>query len=97
MKSTALLLAALLAAAAVPATAQVSVHINVGDEGARRPPPPPRHERMPGLRPGHAWVPGHWRWNGRDYVWMRGHYEARRPDRRHDHHCPPGQARKGNC
>ena len=94
MKLKSVLLAALLAAAAAPATAQVSVHINFGEEGARRPPPPPRHERMPGLRPGHAWVPGHWRWNGRDYVWMRGYYEAKRPDR---HHCPPGQAKKGNC
>ena len=79
---------------AVPAAAQVSVNINVGDQVAPRPPPPPRHERMPGLRVGHVWVPGHWQWNGRDYVWVRGHYEAQRPERRH---CPPGQAKKGNC
>ena len=94
MKNSTLLLAACLFAAAVPATAQVSVNINVGQEAAPRPPPPPRHERMPGLRAGHAWVPGHWRWNGRDYVWTRGHYEAERRERRH---CPPGQAKKGNC
>ncbi len=94
MKSSTLLLAACLLAAAVPAAAQVSVNINVGDQVAPRPPPPPRHERMPGLRAGHVWVPGHWQWNGRDYVWVRGHYEAQHPERRH---CPPGQAKKGNC
>ena len=138
MRSTTLLLAAVLAAAAFPVTAQVSVNINVGGDVVRRAPPPPRHERMPGLRAGHVWVPGHWQWTGRDYRWMRGHYQAARPDyayapgawvrvddgwrwregdwrraerraeRRHDRHdrhhrhddrghCPPGQAKKGNC
>ena len=58
MKSSTLLLAAVLAAAAFPATAQVSVNINVGGDVVRRAPPPPRHERMPGLRAGHVWAPG---------------------------------------
>jgi hypothetical protein len=29
-------------------------------------PPPPSHY--------HVWDPGHWRWNGRGYVWVPGHY-----------------------
>ncbi len=32
-------------------------------------PPPPR-ERM-------LWEPGHWHWNGGQYVWIRGHYIER--------------------
>lgn len=39
------------------------------------PPPPPRVEYRPVLPPYPAvWVPGHWRWNGYRYVWIRGHY-----------------------
>lgn len=36
-------------------------------------PPAPRHEVIitrPG--PNHVWVPGYWRWSGRDYVWVGG-------------------------
>jgi WXXGXW repeat (2 copies) len=29
------------------------------------PPPPGRY---------YVWDPGHWRWNGNRYVWVRGHY-----------------------
>jgi hypothetical protein len=40
-------------------------------------PPPLRVEVVPAL-PGPAakwfWRPGHWRWNGARYVWVRGHY-----------------------
>jgi hypothetical protein len=32
--------------------------------------PPPPNERV-------AWDPGHWTWNGRDYVWVAGHYIER--------------------
>lgn len=39
------------------------------------PPPPPMTEYYP-PRPAYAvvWVPGHWRWNGHRYIWVRGHY-----------------------
>jgi hypothetical protein len=38
-------------------------------------PPPPIVER-PGPVPGprYVWIPGYQRWNGRSYVWVRGHY-----------------------
>jgi hypothetical protein len=42
------------------------------------PPPPPRAEPRPGKRPGEVWVPGYWSWNGREHVWVAGHYTARR-------------------
>ena len=42
-------------------------------------PPPPREEVVPPPRRGMAWVPGHWDWNGRRYVWRAGHWvRARR-------------------
>jgi hypothetical protein len=41
-------------------------------------PPPLRVEPVPVLRPGQVWVPGHWRWDGREYNWIAGHYSARR-------------------
>ena len=43
-----------------------------------RPPPPVRVEAVPPA-PGdmYVWLPGHWRWDGREYQWDAGHYEAR--------------------
>ena len=38
----------------------------------RRPSPPSRR---------HVWIDGYWRWNGRKYVWERGHW-ARPPQER---------------
>ena len=44
------------------------------------PMPPPRVERMPPPPPGaYIWRPGHWRWDGRTYVWIPGAYVPRRP------------------
>ncbi|HEY2407896.1 MAG TPA: hypothetical protein VGI10_17935 [Polyangiaceae bacterium] len=44
------------------------------------PPPPPQAEAVPPPpQPGVSWVPGYHRWDGRAYVWERGHYE--RPPR----------------
>lgn len=40
----------------------------------RPPPPPPRYERHGHARPGHAWVSGHWRWQGRRHVWVPGYW-----------------------
>jgi hypothetical protein len=51
-----------------PALALAQTVIRVG-------PPPPIVER-PGPVPGprYVWVPGYQRWNGKSYLWVRGHY-----------------------
>ncbi len=43
----------------------------------RKAPPSPRLETKP-PRPGPraVWIPGHWKWNGREYVWVSGHWEV---------------------
>src|SRR5690349_17379375 len=41
------------------------------------PPPAMPYEAVPPPPPGPAvmaWRPGHWRWTGRAYVWVPGHY-----------------------
>ena len=44
-------------------------------------PPAPRYEVVHPLPPDRAarehWIPGHWRWDGREYVWVPGHYAVR--------------------
>lgn len=47
-------------------------------------PPPPRHEEIV-IRQGYEWAPGYWRWNGRRYVWISGHYIAVRAGRHWAH------------
>jgi hypothetical protein len=50
------------------------------------PPPPPApvvEEVTVSPGPEYVWVPGVHRWNGREYVWMRGHYERRPHHRAH--------------
>jgi len=52
---------------------------------AQPPPPPPRAaEYVPPPPPGppgvvYVWQPGHWRWNGHEYVWHHGLWEPRPP------------------
>src|ERR1700722_2378541 len=42
------------------------------------PPPPPRMEPVPPPpRETVVWEPGRWQWDGREYVWIRGHYVER--------------------
>jgi hypothetical protein len=45
------------------------------------PPPALRTEVVPVLPPERValeyWQPGHWRWNGREYVWIEGRYVIR--------------------
>jgi hypothetical protein len=73
---------ALLAAATVASVAACSVRPPPGQYGqtASVAPPPPRVEVVP-APPAPAervvWVPGHWSWDGRDYVWTAGHYVER--------------------
>ena len=42
------------------------------------PPPPPQVEVV-GVAPspGHAWLAGYHRWDGRAYVWVPGHWDVR--------------------
>jgi hypothetical protein len=41
-------------------------------------PPPPRAEYQPPPPTERAvWDPGHWNWDGREYVWIGGHYIER--------------------
>lgn len=65
---------------APPATAQVSVGINIGVA-----PPPPRYERVPPMRRGYAWAPGYWRWDryANRHVWSGGHWVHARPGYRY--------------
>ena len=86
MKVSALLVATALAACALPAAAQVSVNIHVPGL-IQVAPPAPRYEPMPGPRAGQVWVPGHWQWNERAYVWRSGYWQAARPD----HAYAPGR------
>lgn len=60
-----LLLTTVLAGAAVPALAQVTINIGVA-------PPPVQYEAVPVLAPTQVWAPGYWAWNGDRYVWVRG-------------------------
>lgn len=61
-------------AIAPPATAQVSLSINVGVA-----PPPLRYEVVPAPRVGYVWAPGYWNWSGRRYVWVGGTWHHSRP------------------
>ncbi|HEX6793769.1 MAG TPA: YXWGXW repeat-containing protein [Casimicrobiaceae bacterium] len=53
-------------AALLPAVASAEIYVRIA-------PPAPRTEVVPVMRPGYVWVPGYWNWNGRHYVWVRGH------------------------
>lgn len=46
------------------------------------PPPPPPREVIT-VRPGprHIWIPGHYGWDGRKYVWARGYWTPPPPGR----------------
>jgi hypothetical protein len=41
-------------------------------------PPPPRVVVVPEPRRGYVWVPGYWRWSGREHVWVEGHFVRER-------------------
>jgi hypothetical protein len=66
------LLAATLAASALPAAARTDIIVNFA-------PPPPRYEVVPASRVGVVWVPGYWEWRGRRHVWIAGHHVRHRP------------------
>jgi hypothetical protein len=67
--------AAACAAALVGTPAQASdasIYVQIA-------PPAPRYEVVPVARHGQAWVPGHWEWRHRQYVWVPGYLVAARP------------------
>jgi hypothetical protein len=81
---SALLIAALLtmsAACTVTATAPKVVVTPEVELVVARPPPPVRVEVIPAPPGAHpelmVWQPGHWHWDGHEYVWRGGHYEKR--------------------
>lgn len=51
----------------------------VYEEPVGPPPAPAPIVEAPPPPPGayYVWRPGHWRWNGVRWVWIRGHYVAR--------------------
>jgi hypothetical protein len=65
-------IAGFLATAAAPAMAQGFV-VQIAPPPVQVETPPP----LPGPAAIWAWRPGHWRWNGAQYVWVRGHYARR--------------------
>jgi hypothetical protein len=46
----------------------VSIGVQIGT------PPPAPMEYIPQARPGFAWTPGYWAWNGYRYVWVQGRW-----------------------
>ena len=68
---------ALGAVASPPASARVAVGVAIGVAS-----PPPRVERVV-ARPGRAWIPGYWRWNGGRHVWVGGYWTRARPGYRY--------------
>ena len=76
------ILAATAAGLALPTTAGAqSVTLNFGP-----PPPPPYARPMPPPRRGYIWADGHYRWNGRRYVWQEGTWVRARRGR---HYAQP--------
>lgn len=52
---------------------------------APQPPPVTVIEEEPVPRPGYVWARGYWRWDGRAYQPVRGHWEVVRPGYRYVH------------
>ena len=57
-----------------PAFAKVNVNLNIDIA-----PPPARVEVVPTPRPGYAWAPGYWAWEGHQHVWREGRWIVVRP------------------
>ncbi len=67
------LLAAGMAAFALPASAHVGVGFYVNAA-----PPAPVYEVVPAPRVGWVWVPGYWSWRYGAYAWVPGHWVRER-------------------
>jgi len=75
MKSILAATAAVLISAAAFAPAQAQAQGRTEVIVVHKAPPAPMREAVPAARRGYEWVPGYWTYNGRRYVWERGHYE----------------------
>lgn len=75
MKSILAATAAVLIGTAAFAPAQAQAQGRTEVIVVHKAPPAPMREAVPAARRGYEWVPGYWSWNGRRYVWERGHYE----------------------
>ncbi len=67
-----------------PVVIEQPVHREYVEVVAPRP-PPPRIVEVEQVRPGYVWARSYWRWNGRDYVTVSGHWEAAHPGYRYVH------------
>lgn len=76
MKRFTLALCLALGAAAAPLSSMAAPRVDVFVGAA---PPAPLVERIPPPRHGYVWAPGHWEWNGRRHIWVRGYWIAERP------------------
>ena len=68
-----------LTALSLALTAALGIGSAVAQPLPYAPIPPPRYEVVPAYRNGYIWQPGHWHWNGVQYVWFPGVYVVRRP------------------
>lgn len=62
----------------LPSIAQTNLSVVISSA-----PPAPRFESVPAARPGYAWAPGYWNWDGRRHVWLTGHWESARDGHRY--------------
>ncbi len=95
-KGAQILAVALALGIALPLAACVE-RVETREVVVAKPPPAPMAEVVPAPPgPPEAWVwqPGHWRWDGREYVWQRGRY-VERPRRAAEWVPPHWQERGG--
>ncbi len=60
-----------------PAAARAWVGLSIGVA------PPRAHIERVVTRPGYAWAPGYWRWNGARHAWVAGAWLTARPGHRY--------------
>ncbi|RYX90697.1 MAG: hypothetical protein EOO28_28595 [Comamonadaceae bacterium] len=73
------LIAASLAVASLGAAVSTQANAQTTRIYVQTAPPPLRAEVAPPPRRGQVWVPGHWDWRGRQYVWVSGNFVRARP------------------
>ncbi len=79
MRTRKALIAMLLAAGVIGATAAPAPSVAAVDIQLSFGPPPPRYEPVPPPRRGYVWAPGHWQWEGHRHVWYSGQWVQARP------------------
>ena len=79
MRTRKALIAMLLAAGVIGATAAPAPSVAAVDIQLSFGPPPPRYEPVPPPRRGYVWAPGHWQWEDHRHVWYGGQWVQARP------------------